>query len=88
MLSCIALKKHWSSTLQKLDLDIRISEVMQVELFIELPDLRRKEYLIMKTAARTCILDEYKKISFDDAYRREIVYGEIVAVWIENIYRY
>eukprot|EP00439_Symbiodinium_sp_Y106_P070527 s569_g12.t1 len=57
MLSYIARRKRWWSTLRELDPDIRLSEAMR-----ELSGLDRTEQLMIKTAARTHSIDEYAKV--------------------------
>ena len=62
MLSYIARRKRWWSTLRELDPDIRLSEAMWANLLVELSGLDRTEQLMVKTAARTHSIDAYAKI--------------------------
>ena len=62
MLSHIARRKRWWSTLRELDPDIRLSEAMRANLLVELSGLDRTEQLMIKTAARTHSVDEYAKV--------------------------
>ena len=62
MLSYIARRKRWWSTLRELDPDIRLSEAMRANLLAELSGLDRTEHLMVKTAARTHSVDEYAKV--------------------------
>eukprot|EP00439_Symbiodinium_sp_Y106_P057269 s3685_g8.t1 len=61
MLSYIARRKRWWSTLRELVPDIRLSEAMRANLLVELSGLDRTEQLMIKTAARTHSVDEYAK---------------------------
>ena len=59
MLSYIARRKRWWSTLCELDPDIRLSEAMHANLLVELSGLSRQEQLMVKTAARSQTTDEF-----------------------------
>ena len=58
MLSYIARRKRWWSTLRELDPDIRLSEAMWANLLVELSGVDRTEQLMVKTAARSHSIDE------------------------------
>ena len=62
MLSYIARRKRWWSTLCELDPDIRLSEAMRANLLVELSGLSRQEQLMVKTAARSQTTDEYARV--------------------------
>ena len=53
MLSYIARRKRWWSTLCELDPDMRLSEAMRANLLVELSGLGRQEQSMVKTAARS-----------------------------------
>ncbi|OLP90412.1 Phosphoacetylglucosamine mutase [Symbiodinium microadriaticum] len=62
MLSYIARRKRWWSTLCELDPDIRLSEAMRANLLVELSGLSRQEQLMVKTAARSQTTDEFARV--------------------------
>ena len=62
MLSYIARRKRWWSTLCELDPDIRLSEAMRSNLLVELSGLSRQEQLMVRTAARSQTTDEYARV--------------------------
>ena len=62
MLSYVARRKRWWSTLRELDPDIRLSEAMRANLLVELSGLDRTEQLMIKTAARTHSVEEYARV--------------------------
>ncbi|OLP77417.1 hypothetical protein AK812_SmicGene42525 [Symbiodinium microadriaticum] len=62
MLSYIARRKRWWSTLCELDPDIRLSEATRANLLVELSGLTRQEQLMVKTAARSQTTDEYARV--------------------------
>ena len=62
MLSYIARRKRWWSTLCELDPDMRLSEAMRANLLVELSGLGRQEQSMGKTAARSQTTDEYARV--------------------------
>ena len=62
MLSYVARRKQWWSTLRELDPDIRLSEAMRANLLVELSGLDRTEQLMIKTAARSQTVEEYARV--------------------------
>ena len=62
MLSYIARRKRWWSTLCELNPDIRLSEAMRANLLVELSGLSRQEQLMVKTAARSQTTDEFARV--------------------------
>ena len=62
MLSYIARRKHWWTTLQEPNGDIRVSKAMRANLLIELSSLSRIEQLMVETAARRHTVDVYPPV--------------------------